>query len=319
MSEREKPNDSQPAPDRGVPGVSIVIPCYNYAEFLPEAIDSALAQDYAKVEVIVVDDGSTDNTHEVVASYGYQIRYVYRDNGGLSAARNTGIKALRTPFVLFLDADDLLESNMVSACMDRFAQLPDDYAVVACKHRFVDIEGEPLAHNPKNDHIKGEITFADILLKNRFIATAMVRAKVFEDCGTFDTNLTSSEDRDMWLRIARRYRIDLIPDELFLYRTHSGSMSRDARRMNDNMTTVLKRAIGNAGYSLPASKVLAFKDYQVSWMYNAQGRRTAAIICILRSILRWPCFLNPAEVENPKLFRLRALRRFLFGCRKETK
>src|ERR1041385_8897165 len=87
-------------------GVSVVIPAYNYARFLPAAIDSALWQEYPASEIIVVDDGSTDNTAEVVKGYGERVRYIHQSNAGLPAARNTGIKAARFDHVAFLDADD---------------------------------------------------------------------------------------------------------------------------------------------------------------------------------------------------------------------
>jgi glycosyltransferase involved in cell wall biosynthesis len=90
------------------PLVSIVIPCYNQAAFLPEALDSALAQTYRPVEVIVVNDGSPDNTEEVAKQYGHRIRYLARPNGGVSAARNTGIAHLQGDYIKFLDADDSL-------------------------------------------------------------------------------------------------------------------------------------------------------------------------------------------------------------------
>jgi glycosyltransferase involved in cell wall biosynthesis len=95
-------------PDSGTPGlVSVIIPCYNRADIVRYTLDSVLAQNYRNFEAIVVDDGSTDNTRSVVAGYtDPRIQYVYRENGGLSAARNSGLNAARGEFVAFLDSDD---------------------------------------------------------------------------------------------------------------------------------------------------------------------------------------------------------------------
>src|SRR5690242_10687505 len=100
----------RPSPDaRPAPGVSVIIPAYNYARFLPQAIESALQQDYPEFEVLVVDDGSTDNTAEIAAVYSRadkRVRYLHQKNAGLPAARNTGIQHARFDFIGFLDADD---------------------------------------------------------------------------------------------------------------------------------------------------------------------------------------------------------------------
>jgi glycosyltransferase involved in cell wall biosynthesis len=108
------------------PGVSVVIPAYNYARYLPIAIDSVLKQDYPHYEIIVVDDGSTDNTAEVVAGYGNKVRYIHQKNAGLPAARNTGIKAAGFDFVGFLDADDQWLPEMLGTAMGKFGELPKE-------------------------------------------------------------------------------------------------------------------------------------------------------------------------------------------------
>src|SRR5688572_21390402 len=108
-----------------VPGVSVIIPAYNYANYLPLTLDSILQQDYPNIEIVIIDDGSTDNTREVVARYGPKVRYVYQKNAGLSAARNTGIKAAKTDYLAFIDADDEWHPTLISKMMSAFARLPD--------------------------------------------------------------------------------------------------------------------------------------------------------------------------------------------------
>ncbi|MEW6161403.1 MAG: glycosyltransferase family A protein, partial [Verrucomicrobiota bacterium] len=139
-------------------GVSVVIPAYNYAHFISRAIESALSQDYPLKEVIVVDDGSTDNTREVVGRFGERVRYVYQQNSGLPAARNTGIREARYAFVGLLDADDVWLPGMLSRAMAAFERLPPDFAVVACQAVLVDPAGNPIEARQTRPDIAGEIT-----------------------------------------------------------------------------------------------------------------------------------------------------------------
>ncbi|NBR86017.1 MAG: glycosyltransferase family 2 protein [Verrucomicrobia bacterium] len=197
-----------PATASTPPGVSVVIPAYNYARFLPSAVESCLKQDYPNFEVVVVDDGSKDNTREVMANYGPPVRYVHQANAGLSAARNTGIREARFDYVAFLDADDLLLPTHLSDSMAAFAKLPPDYALVACDDQLVDVDEKPLPFAVHVPVLPREITVKDILMRTRFSPTGAVACKeVFALCGGFDTTLRSTEDRDMWIRIAARRRI----------------------------------------------------------------------------------------------------------------
>src|SRR5947207_1112090 len=127
-------------------GVSVVIPAFNYARFLPAAIDSVLRQTFSDFEILVVDDGSTDDTPQVVASFtGPRIRYIRQENAGLSAARNTGIRNARAPFVAFLDADDEWLPDFLATMLDAFETLGEDFAIVACGAERMDQAGRPRA------------------------------------------------------------------------------------------------------------------------------------------------------------------------------
>src|SRR5262249_50697164 len=115
------------------PLVSVIIPCYKQARYLPEAIDSVLAQIYPNVEVIVVNDGSPDNTEAVASRYGDRIRYVWRPNGGISAARNTGIANMRGLYVKFLDSDDYLHPEQIAWQMEALAGREDAVSFTGCR------------------------------------------------------------------------------------------------------------------------------------------------------------------------------------------
>lgn len=297
-------------------GISVVIPAYNYARFLPKAIDSALRQEHPANEILVVDDGSTDNTAEVVARYGPPVRCIYQENAGLPAARNTGIKAARFSHIAFLDADDEWLPGMLRRAMELFAGLPEDFALVACMALFVDENSASL--NTKN-LVPGqprEISCRDIILATRFSPSAVVAKRAaLEACGLFDPALRSSEDRDMWIRLAARYRLLLNGEQLALIRRHSSNMSRHADRMKNAMCQVIAKArrdrLVPRNHLLFWSKVFSFTNFQAAWMHRDEGRYGRALAEMTLSFVLWPCFLHPEQLNEPALFRLRSLLRFV--------
>ncbi len=298
-----------------LPGVSVAISAYNYAKFLPYAVESALQQDYPTFEVIVVDDGSTDNTAEVVATFGEKVRYIYQKNAGLSAARNTGIKSARYDFVAFLDADDQFQPTMLRRIMEKFATVGEDVGVVACRTSYMSENGVDLQTKMLLDNKLEEFSARDFILKNRCSADAVVvRKSVFGVCGDFDTTLRSSEDRDMWVRIGARYKILLIPDTLLKVRRHGTSMSKHADRMKNNARRVIQKAYREK--LVPHSdfvfwlRAFSFLYFQAAWMYRDEGRRVRALRDMLLSILMWPVFRDSRPLNEPALFRLRSVIRF---------
>ncbi len=307
-----------PTKPSSVPGVSVVIPAYNYERFLKQAIDSALNQDYPLLEIVVVDDGSTDKTAELVATLSEttnKIRYIYQKNAGLPAARNTGIREAKFDYVGFLDADDEWLPNMLSRAMESFAQLPKEFGIVACRSNHIDAQGAPLLLKKLTPDLPQEITCRDILLKTRFSPSSVVaRRSALIECGYFDVNLRSSEDRDMWIRIASRHRVMLNPDRLMLIRLHPVSMSTHADRMKLNARKVFQKAYRNGLVSkldfVFWLRVLSFAYFQTAWMYQGEGRRFKALREMALSILTWPLFLKTGELNEPAFFRLRGLARF---------
>lgn len=302
-------------------GVSVVIPAYNYAQFLPGAIASVLNQTGPPFELIIVDDGSTDNTREVVAQYGDRIRYIYQTNAGLAASRNTGIRNARFDHLAFLDADDEWLPGFLQILFAKFAELPETFAVIACRETYVNADGEPFATKRLSPQVAREITCRDILLKTQFAADGVVvKRAAFDECGLFDDTMRSSEDRDMWARIAAKRRIFLLADRLALIRKHGDNMSKQADRMKRTGRRVINKAWaarlvprGCVGFWL---KVLSFHFFQAAWMYHEERRRACALRDLAKSVLVWPWFFRPQEVNEPALFRLRSLRHFLLGQRK---
>jgi glycosyltransferase involved in cell wall biosynthesis len=228
------------------PLVSIIIPTYNHAHFLGAAIQSALAQDYPHLEVIVVDDGSTDNTREVVGPFleHPQVRYIYQENHGLSAARNRGIAESRGEYLNFLDADDYLHPAKIA----RQAQLLDSepwLAFVYCDVIQVDENGEEIDNNYSiglsRRKLDGDI-FDSLMLGGYFpVHAVLIRRSVLDQVGLFDETLKSLEDLHLWLRVsAEGFRARYIDEKLVYYRRYGGSMSQDEVTMHSAYSTVIE-------------------------------------------------------------------------------
>ena len=219
------------------PLVSVVIPCYNQAYFLGEAIESVLRQSYHLIQIIVVNDGSIDNTREIAARYP-DARYIEQSNQGLSAARNTGIRESAGSYVVLLDADDRLLPNAVSAGLACFHAHPES-AFVFGAHRRISADGIPVG-KPIMNPIDGDHYSA--LLKGNIIgmhATVMYRRHVLISVGGFDTSLNACEDYDLYLRIAKDFEVSCHETPVAEYRVHGVNMSSDLDLMLKTTLRVL--------------------------------------------------------------------------------
>jgi glycosyltransferase involved in cell wall biosynthesis len=313
------PADS-PAPlsEPSARGVSVIIPAYNYAPYLEGAVRSALAQTHQPLEVIIVDDGSTDDTPalgEKLARELPRVRYTRQQNAGLSAARNTGIGLAAYPFVTFLDSDDEFLPEMVATLMQAFESQPPDTGLVACATIRMDREGRPIGEKRLPARGSRPYTSADILFKTRFPCCVVARRACFDSAGLFDPALRSSEDRDMWIRIGLHHRIYFVDQPLVRIRRHDSNMSRNTVRMREAMRRIRQKAIEarvvprtDTGYWL---RLHAFDHFQGAWMYWDEGRRLRAILHILISLVLWPFPLDNRDLFEPPLFRIRAAARFI--------
>lgn len=207
--------------------ISVIIPCYNYGRFLPDAVNSVLGQkkDGLAVEIIVVDDGSTDDTAAVAQRLGSSIQYIYQENQGPSAARNSGIRIARGDYLVFLDADDLLTAGTLASHIDNFAAHPElDVSVCLSLQIFENKDGKTASYlwPLKCAHLDMHLCHSNISP----IHTFMLRAHVAQDLGFFDPGLRACEDQDYWLRCAALgKRIGPNPEGLVIYRKHDGSLS----------------------------------------------------------------------------------------------
>ena len=224
--------------------VSIVIPCYGQAHFLPDALNSVLAQTHRDFEAIIVDDGSPDGTQAVAAAYvarDSRVRVIRQKNQGLSGARNAGLAQARGQFVVFLDADDTLFPNALAAGLGALRTHPK--AVFAAgRFQFMDFFREPLL-NPTQIGRIVEDPYTALLRVNQFAVPAMVmyRRSIFSTVGTFDSSVSPAEDYDLYLRITRRHVICTHDTVVAGYRQYGAGLSSNAARMGHALMRVMER------------------------------------------------------------------------------
>lgn len=202
--------------------VSVIIPTYNRADLLSDAIDSVLAQDYPLVEVVVVDDGSTDGTEAVARRFGDRIKYIKRKNGGPAAARNTGIAASSGEIIALLDSDDLWLPGKLRKQMPLFGT-----PATALVHSAVTVHDIPISKS-WYDYPGDTVDFHAVMRSRGFqVPGVAFRRSLFNEIGPFDESLPyGREDIDYWLRATAKYPSRGIPEALAVYRVHGMNISR---------------------------------------------------------------------------------------------
>jgi tetratricopeptide (TPR) repeat protein len=273
--------------------VSVIIPAYNQGCYLVSAIESVLAQTYQDFEIVVVDDGSTDNTAEVAQRYSDpRVRYVYQENRGLSAARNTGIRHSAGEFLSFLDSDDLFlpeKLELLTAVLDDRS----DVGFVAGQAQPIDEQGKPtgkLFATPLPENGR------ELLNGNPLhVGSVLLRREWQERVGFFDESLRSYEDWDMWLRLARAgCRMSWVARPVSLYRFHRAQMTRDGSQMTVATFAVLDKLFNDPG--LPTS----WRDMHAS-AYSHAHLRAAAQAYRTRDFEQAKSSLARAAELNPEL------------------
>jgi glycosyltransferase involved in cell wall biosynthesis len=229
------------------PVVDAIITCHNYGRFLGEAIDSVLAQSYPDLEIVVIDDGSTDDTAAVAARYADRgVRYIYRSQGGAGRARNTGLGATSAPLIAFLDADDAWLPHRVTAEVAHFERHPEVALVAA--HAFACDEAmrpSSIVHalrGPASGRMLEALLVHNVVLNP---SSVLVRRGALEAAGGF-SEIPFGEDWDTWIEIAKRFPIGFIDDVVALVRRHSGSITpRRGRSRVDVNLAIVDRHLGD--------------------------------------------------------------------------
>ncbi len=263
-----------------VPLVTVIVPCYNGAVFLEEALRSALAQSYGAVEVVVIDDGSTDSSPEIAQRL--PVRYIRQQNLGLSVARNAGIRESKGSYVVFLDADDRLRPEAIESGLHALAAHPD-CAITVGDHVFIAADGSHLGNSDKACEPRRHY---EALLKSNFIemiSSVLFRRSIFDEVGGFDTALRVAEDYDLYLRIARVRPICCHAVIVAEYRMHGTNTSRNSELMLTTTLQVLRRQARYVRYDV--HRLLAFCDGIRSWR-RQYGRQLASEVARSHAAIR---------------------------------
>lgn len=228
--------------------ISVVIPNYNYERYVGEAIESALGQTYDHREIIVVDDGSTDNSVKVIKSFGDKVRLIKQENQHASAARNTGIGASRGKWIAFLDSDDQWHPQKLEFQIEALKRHPEwsyigthaleggaypDFDTVAPKERETSLM-DFFCYTPLSD------------------SDALIKKECFENVGVFNPELRGSEDLDLWLRIASTYKGGIIEAPLWRYRQHPAQLNRNIETMLSTRKQVISQFFNT--HNIPLSQ-----------------------------------------------------------------
>jgi len=274
--------------------VSVIIPAYNAAAFVREAVDSALAQTHPDIEVIVVDDSSTDDTPQVLAEYGDRIRVHRQPNGGVAAARNAGARLATGEWVAFLDADDVWAPEKTAA------QLAGSSAawVYSDRFNFGERGAFPQFQSDNTLMTAGDV-FVDLLLRGNFItvSSVMMRTALFAQTQGFYAQKGGCEDWDLWLRVSQTHAVGYVAQPLVGYRFTPMSMSRNHRAMMAARRAVVARALGSErGRSLDwrvRRQAWAETFLTNGWDAGRAGARVDALLGYARAAAAWPLSLQP--------------------------
>jgi glycosyltransferase involved in cell wall biosynthesis len=289
--------------------VSVVIPTFNYANFVVEAVESALQQTYQSLEIIVVDDGSTDDTRQRLKPFVHRIHYVYQNNRGLSAARNTGIRLANGEWIALLDSDDLWHPEKTEVQLLAARHVSEVGIIGSLPARSLSQLREKLPADPE----VSSLSVRDFMLSSRTGTTgALIRRQCFDVVGLFDEELRSIEDRDMWLRIAARFPVIQVSTPCWWYRPHAGQMSRRAARMVENYKKVLTKFFDHHPEHASLRR-LAWSYLYVdgAWTYLDEGDERMARVLMWKSVRLWPWSFGDHRLR--KLPRARIIARLVLG------
>lgn len=237
---------------RDCPGISVVIPCFNMGKFLAEAVESVLAQRYPEIEIVVVDDGSSDDTPERAKQLPGSVVYVRQDNRGPAAARNRGLCTARHDLITFLDADDLWPTDKLRVQLDHLLADPALDFVIGNQKNFALRDG---AAAGSRDYDFGEPFFIFL------VGCGLYRKRVFDSVGLFDENMRYSEDTDWFFRCREAHiPYKLISDVTVFYRRHDGGMTHGRGAVEKGFLAAIKKSIDRRRTA---------GQHDLEWMYGS--------------------------------------------------
>ncbi|NTS78280.1 glycosyltransferase [Catenovulum sp. SM1970] len=225
------------------PLISVVIPAYNAGQYIEETLQSVFKQDYSNLEILVVNDGSTDNTLEILNKYQDKITIFDIANSGVSYARNFAVEHAKGDWLAFIDADDLWDTDKLSK---QYAQLNGNLWS-HCNSYYIGEEQSGKVTRAELSELAGGFIFDKLILEN-FITTStiLIDKQIFIDAGGFDEKLAALEDWKLWLDIAIKHPISYIEQPVAKYRVYQGSTSRKARKMLPLHLAVINSVLGDS-------------------------------------------------------------------------
>lgn len=269
--------------------VSVIIPTYNRARYICRAINSVLDQTFTDYEIIVVDDGSTDNTREVLAPYGGKIVYIPQTNQGVSAARNKGIEQAKGEYIAFLDSDDywmpekLIEQVKILDANPRVG-------IVYCRMPIINAKGEKIGMKPAG--VSGR-NLQELLEVGGDIptSTVMIRRECFSKAGMFDRTLSMGEDMEMWMRTAQFYDLYEIENKVLAhYCRHTEQVTQDKVKVFSGLIQVSTKILKNFP-TAPHKKIharRAIHTYMLSRTYYDLGQYIQAWQHLSAVLIQYP-------------------------------
>jgi glycosyltransferase involved in cell wall biosynthesis len=297
--------------------VSVVIPTYNSARFIAQALKSVLAQTTRPAEIIVVDDGSTDDTPQVLEAFRPHVRYIRQQNQGVSAARNNGVASATGEFVAFLDSDDVWHPRKIEFQIAVFARNPElGLLGTRC------FDWPCATFSEVAPECCGKVTLVEwehLAVRNHLAASSVVaRRSVLQKVGPFDTTMQGPEDRDLWFRISRVAAVGNIEAKLTGYRSVQGSVSKQAARCEAGMLRILAKLDRDdvwGGRWLLRRKSYGYLNHSVACIYSITGDYGNSIRYLLKSMRWYPLVFRRGQdvgtrCERPKRLVVNTLRLF---------
>ena len=303
----------------GSPLISVIIPAYNHAQFVEEAVESVLSQTYKHLEVIVVDDGSTDDTRDILKKYQNKLTYIFQKNNGQSSARNHGIRTGKGTYIAFLDSDDLWLPEKLELQMEVMSQ-NQTIGLVSCGAYIINPKGRIEDEWIREEYQTREKLLRDLQTRKLFLNTSCVLVKrmCLDRVGEFKEGLGFAEDWDLWLRIARHYEVRIIRKPLIKCRKHDGFKGyQQVKIMRSSICRIINDNLNGEGWRI-RGEAYSFMYADLAGLCLQKNRKWMAAVYALRSLLSYPLRLRQADYRF-KLLMKALLPDFLYSAIKRIR
>lgn len=289
------------------PKISVIIPNYNYEKFISATIESVLSQTYENIEIIVVDDGSKDNSLEVLKNFGDKIRVVQQKNAGVSAARNHGVSLSNGDFVAFLDADDIWLPEKLQCQINKF-NADSKIGLVHCSMTLIDPQNKPIGEN--NNGQEGFVSHEFLRFERGVVvgagSTALVKRKSFDEVGGFDLRLSTAADWDFCYQVSRKYKLGFVTKPLVLYRMHGTNMHGNIKAMEHDMLLGFEKAFAENSEDLQKIRKECYGNLYMTLAGSYyQTKNYSKFLEMARKSLQE----NPAKISQLAGYPIRLLKR----------